>query len=515
MFRAHLVPIGAALIPRLFLIFFRFMQPLLIRQISSFVAAPVAASTTNNGWGLAAASGLIYTGLALSTAIYYHQVYRTVTMVRGSLVAAVYEQTTLLPTLGLDESAALTLMSTDVQKICDALKQGHELWASLIEISLGIWLLSREIGIALIGPLAVTVFAVAATMSMSKSMSAATGTWMVAVQDRIDVTANTLGAMKEIKLLGLSDVASKLLRSLRIREIAKSLRSRRLMAASLAMANVSTALGPAAALGIYVTASKSSDLDAPRAFAALSLIFLVTAPVKAVIYAYGPTAEALACVHRIEQYLSLQQHKDQRLLKNRRTDATVVAREGSIELRSMTSHSLGHERIELKVENVAFGWSGEAPLTVQPLTFQIFRSSFTFLVGPVGSGKSTLLKGLLGELQPRSGRIQTSLDQAAFVSQTPWLQHKSIRDNILGDSLFDRGWYDQVVHACALHHDISNFSQNDNTTVGPSGSSLSGGQKLRVVSFKPRSLLCYITWPLELTIMNRHLLVRCILGRLS
>lgn len=105
MFRAHLIPIGVAVVPRLSLTFFRFMQPLLIRQISSFVAAPAAASTTNDGWGLAAASGLIYTGLALSTAIYYHQVYRTVTMVRGSLVAAVYEQTTLLPTLGVDESA--------------------------------------------------------------------------------------------------------------------------------------------------------------------------------------------------------------------------------------------------------------------------------------------------------------------------------------------------------------------------------------------------------------------------
>lgn len=486
MFRAHIVSIGAAIIPRLSLIFFRFMQPLLIRQISSFVAAPVTASTTDNGWGLAAASGLIYTGLALSTAIYYHQVYRTVTMVRGSLVAAVYEQTTLLPTLGLDESAPITLMSTDVQRICDALKQGHELWASLVEIGLGIWLLSREVGVALLGPLAVTVFAVAATMSMSTAMSAATATWMVAVQDRIDATANTLGAMKEIKLLGLSNVASELLRSLRMNEIAKSLRSRKLMAASLAMANVSTALGPAAALVIYVTALKNPDLDASRAFAALSLIFLVTNPVKSVIFAYGPTAEALACVHRIEQYLSLQQHEDQRLLQKRPMDQTIVTGERSIELRSMTSHSLEQEPMILEVENAAFSWPGKATLTIQPITFQIFRSSFTFLVGPVGSGKSALLKGLLGELQPRSGRIQTSLGQIAFVSQTPWLQYKSIRDNILGDGLFDRGWYDQVLHACALHHDISNFSQNDNTTAGPSGSSLSGGQKLRVVSFKLR-----------------------------
>lgn len=330
-------------------------------------------------------------------------------------------------------------MSTDVQKICDALKQGHELWASLIEIGLGIWLPSRETGVALLGPLAVTVFAVAVTMSTSTAMCTATGTWTVAVQNRIDATANTLGAMKEIKLLGLSNVASELLRNLRTHEIAKSLRSRKLMAASLAMANVATALGPAAASGIYVAASKSPDLDAPRAFAALSLIFLVTTPVKAVIFAYGPTAEALACVRRIEQYLSLEQHKDQRLLKTLHMDETEVTREGTIELRSMASHSLEHERITLEVENVGFAWSGEAPLTVQTMTFQILHSSFTFIVGPVGSGKSTLLKGLLGELQPRNGRLQTSLDQAAFVSQTPWLQHKSIRDNILGDSLFDRG----------------------------------------------------------------------------
>jgi hypothetical protein len=43
----------------------------------------------------------------------------------------------------------------------------------------------------------------------------------------------------------------------------------------------------------------------------------------------------------------------------------------------------------------------------------------------------------------------------AYVDQTPWIQNSTIQQNILRVSTFDEPWYQQVVRACALEHDIA------------------------------------------------------------
>lgn len=266
------------------------MQPLLIRRISEYVNtksnAPVA---DNEGWGLTAAIGLVYIGLALTTAIFYHEVYRTVTCVRGALVMAIFAKTVLLPA-GIDESASLTLMSTDVERICEAMPNGHELWASPIEVGLGVWLLSRQIGVALLGPLVVTVISVGLTMLVSSRMAKAMGSWMTAIQTRIDFTAKMLGNIKEIKLLGISSVVSGTILRLRTEEIHQSLKSRRLMAALLTVANFTLAGGAPAAFIIYIAANQSGTvpLNVSRAFTTLSLVSLVTGPVRDLAFSIGP-----------------------------------------------------------------------------------------------------------------------------------------------------------------------------------------------------------------------------------
>lgn len=108
-----LLPLAAPVAPRLIVIFFRFMQPLLIRNVSTWVSLPVTELTTKEGWGLTAAFGLVYGGLAvcracvaraatdrqqITSAIYYHQVYRSITMIRGALVATIYSKTLELST---------------------------------------------------------------------------------------------------------------------------------------------------------------------------------------------------------------------------------------------------------------------------------------------------------------------------------------------------------------------------------------------------------------------------------
>lgn len=67
----------------------------------------------------------------------------------------IYDRTLLLQDGVYDESAAISLMSTDVDRIADSMDVIHEVWAELIEVALGIWLLARQLGWVCVLPVVV------------------------------------------------------------------------------------------------------------------------------------------------------------------------------------------------------------------------------------------------------------------------------------------------------------------------------------------------------------------------
>jgi ABC-type bacteriocin/lantibiotic exporter with double-glycine peptidase domain len=68
----------------------------------------------------------------------------------------------------------------------------------------------------------------------------------------------------------------------------------------------------------------------------------------------------------------------------------------------------------------------------------------------------------------------------SYAAQSPFLQHQSIRDNILFGTPHDEERYEAVLESCALKPDLAIFEDGDLTEVGTRGISLSGGQKARV-----------------------------------
>ncbi|KAG0239020.1 hypothetical protein BGW41_007967 [Actinomortierella wolfii] len=136
-----------------------------------------------------------------------------------------------------------------------------------------------------------------------------------------------------------------------------------------------------------------------------------------------------------------------------------------------------------------------------PGTFMLRNITLNFPVGklslvcgPTGSGKTSLLMALLREMEllsgtvnmprpttkvvdPRTGYIPGTV---AYVSQHPWLQQASIRDNIMFGSPFEPERYQHVLEACCLIPDLNVFEHGDLTEIGEKGITLSGGQKQRV-----------------------------------
>ena len=91
----------------------------------------------------------------------------------------------------------------------------------------------------------------------------------------------------------------------------------------------------------------------------------------------------------------------------------------------------------------------------------------TLVTGATASGKTALLMALLREMTPsRSTSSQaqihvpklpySALDEyglrstVSYAAQTPWLEHLSIRENILFSSPFKEEQYWEVIECCAL-----------------------------------------------------------------
>lgn len=153
---------------------------------------------------------------------------------------------------------------------------------------------------------------------------------------------------------------------------------------------------------------------------------------------------------------------------------------------------------------------------------KIKKGEFVGIIGPVGSGKSSLLSAILGELYTIDGCMAISQTESGFgfVSQQPWLQRGTIRDNILFYKAYDERFYAEVLSACGLQQDLATMPNRDLTLVGESGTTLSGGQKVRVslaraiYQDKNVYLLDDILSALD-TKVAKHIYRHCIMGLLK
>ncbi|KAF8577829.1 multidrug resistance-associated ABC transporter [Ramaria rubella] len=120
------------------------------------------------------------------------------------------------------------------------------------------------------------------------------------------------------------------------------------------------------------------------------------------------------------------------------------------------------------------------------------EGKLSVIAGPTASGKTALLMALLGEMTmlPGNGKLllpkhpkhidKNGYAGISYAAQAPFLQHQTIRENILFGTPYDEKRYEAVLENCALYPDLAILENGDLTEVGSRGISLSGGQKARV-----------------------------------
>lgn len=180
----------------------------------------------------------------ISTGQYERSIARAETMMRGSLSALVYAKATRLELLTSSSSSSpsvsaagsLTLVATDTAQAAAGARQLHELWAGVLEIGVGTYLLARELGGAACAvPVGLAVLVLVGIGFLGVGVGRAQAEWIKASQDRVSATARTLGGVKWLRASGLNDVAFGMLARLRTVELGVSMRFRILMGLSLAI----------------------------------------------------------------------------------------------------------------------------------------------------------------------------------------------------------------------------------------------------------------------------------------
>lgn len=177
-------------------------------------------------------------------------------MMRGGLVILIYSKMTELQLVNVSESAAMTLMGTDVQRIAETF---HGIIAdavpAVIQLGIATYLLYVQLGAAFIAPIIITIskacscgasnqcisiltchlVATALSVLLADQVAKRQKAWLESTQRRINFTSEILGSMKNVKMLGLTSQISNNIQQLREDEIDISKRYRRVQACHVAL----------------------------------------------------------------------------------------------------------------------------------------------------------------------------------------------------------------------------------------------------------------------------------------
>lgn len=243
---------------------------------------------------------------------------------------------------------------------------------------------------------------------------------------------------------------------------------------------------PALGFGLHVATMRSSGsqlLDAATAFPALTLFQIVSSSIQEAVAHIMGLLVAFGSLQRIDQFLALDVWQDTRTLL--RTDCSTNGPNPSSD-NITDSLEKAQSDASVRLESVNAGWGSDGDLVVKDTTFEVPLHGLTAIAGASGTGKTTLLRVILGDITPSSGTVSISSGHIGYCDQTPWIANLSIRENIVGAFAFDQAHYHFSLEACALDRDLQDLAKGDEHICGQNGASLSGGQKVRLVSHLSR-----------------------------
>jgi ATP-binding cassette, subfamily B, bacterial CvaB/MchF/RaxB len=219
----------------------------------------------------------------------------------------------------------------------------------------------------------------------------------------------------------------------------------------------------------------------------LALNGRITIGVLFAILAYK-TQFMTAGVHIIEKLIAL---RLLRLHLDRVSDIAVTDPEAAYEV---PLADRGPVEGRLEVSRVGYRYSQAEPFVLADLSLQVGAGESVAITGPSGCGKTTLIKIMLGLFEPTEGEVRIDglalatfgvrayRRQVATVMQDDQLMTGTILQNIcFFDEFADHSWASECARLACIHEEVMRLPMGYRTLIGGLGSSLSAGQRQRVL----------------------------------
>jgi len=394
---------------------------------------------------------------------------------RIGAVASIFGKSLRLNSVGGGEATStgqiMNLVSNDVERfMLTTLFISYMIWAPIQAIAILI------IGLYLIGPafaigigLLIFVF-IPLQLYLSKRFASLRSKVASITDQRMTLVSQAIEGVRVMKMSGWEKELQKRIDDTRASEIAQIYRANKLKALNEALFfSVNVVISIAIFLShVFIF---EGSLTTRNVFTILSLMSVLQIELtKHLSLGVMAGSECWVSVRRIQKYL-----ESPELLVDNDPFSSSDA-DCAIKLTDVTCYWDGNESSE-RNEEVGCGRT----LALSNVNLSLKRNGdLLFIVGAVGSGKSALLYALAGELAPSNGTVNRSYKSLAYASQSPWIMNGTIRSNILMGRILDEKFYDEVVQACGLVQDFTQFVDGDETIVGDRGVQCSGGQKARI-----------------------------------
>ena len=189
------------------------------------------------------------------------------------------------------------------------------------------------------------------------------------------------------------------------------------------------------------------------------------------------TIEMMVSVKRIENFLNSSEFNYKTNYIETNSDSSISL---SIEKGNFKWNTESKKNSEVK-DKEAIQIEETKSFELKDINLSIKKGELVFIIGEVGSGKSSLFNSIIGNMLPNDKDTKVTINGSiAYVSQMPWIQNKTLQNNILFYSKYNEEKYREAINSSELQKDIEILSRGDQTEIGEKGVNLSGGQKMRV-----------------------------------
>ncbi|CAH9107049.1 unnamed protein product [Cuscuta epithymum] len=371
---------------------------------------------------------------------------------RAVIVTLIYHKGLTVTSSGENTSGQkINLMTIDAQQIESCGIEIHEPWVVLLQISLALFILYKNLGLASLATLGGTCILIAVKYPLGKLYASFDGKLMEAKDERIKATSEVLRNMRIIKLQAWDMKFLSKIMGLRKTE-------EQWLKKVLYTSAFVTFVFWCAPIFVSVTSFSACvllkiPLDSAKILSALATFGMLQDPLTNIPSLISTIAQTKVSLCRISYFLSLD-------------DLPIDAVE---EIQSSD--------IAIEITRGCFSW-GSNSTTLTDINLKVIRKMRVAICGTVGCGKSSMLSSILGEVPRISGSVKVC-GRKAYVAQSPWIQSGTIEENILFGKEMDRSKYESILEACALERDLEILPFGDQTIIGERGINLSGGQKQR------------------------------------